>query len=32
MDERTARRHLKGLLERQIMVAHPEKPKLYRLK
>jgi hypothetical protein len=32
MDERTARRHLKELLEKQILVAHPVKAKLYRLK
>jgi hypothetical protein len=32
MDERTARRHLKGLLAKQILIAHPEQPKLYRLK
>jgi hypothetical protein len=32
MDERTARRHLKALQECQILAAHPEKAKLYRLK
>lgn len=31
MDERTARRHLKHMMERELLVQHETKPKLYRL-